>query len=135
MRHLVHILDDIIGVAHADAALIIKIADIGRVTRHNGCRNGSNAQQIFKIFNTAHSSAAVFLNNLQRRCTHFGTAFIIVYNIQQLFGKLGYAAHHFAGANLAQKRIGIFKVLHTRANQNRFGMSGRLKYVMAAMVN
>ena len=81
---------------------------------------------------TAHIRAAVLFNNLQRSCTHLRTTLVIAQNIQHFLRQLIIIVNHLAGFNLAQQCIGILKVLHARAYENRFGMSSRLQYIVTA---
>ena len=81
---------------------------------------------------TAHIRAAVLFNNLQRSCTHLRTTLVIAQNIQHFLRQLIIVVHHLAGLNLAQQCIGILKVLHARADENRFGMGSRLQHVVTA---
>ena len=80
----------------------------------------------------AHIRAAVLFNNLQRSCTHLRTTLVIAQNIQHFLRQLIIIVNHLAGLNLAQQCIGILKVLHARADENRFGMGSRLQYVVTA---
>ena len=80
----------------------------------------------------AHIRAAVLFDNLQGSRTHLRTTLVIAQNIQHFLRQLIIIVNHLAGFNLAQQCIGILKVLHARAYENRFGMSSRLQHIVTA---
>ena len=135
MSQVENILDDRGPVFQTAAAGIVKVSRVGRIVLSISAGYRRLLQQIGQIMHCVQRRAPVFPNDLNRGLSHTCTKRVILRDFQECGGQAGGIRNHPTGAHFAQQGIGIFKVFHAGANQNRFRMRGRLQHIMPAMMH